>query len=472
MNDTAAARSTETTTELSRDLGRFASTLRFDDIPEPIRRRAKYLILDAVGIAHASTSFDFAHRTLSAVCELGSGTQPVIGMSARLPLRDAVLMNGFLIHGLDYDDTHVPGVIHATASCFPTALGVAAHAHLDGRDLLTAYVAGMEIAARLGAVAKGAFHQVGFHPTGLVGAFACTLIAGRLLGITPDQMRMAQGITLSVASGSLEFLQDGAWTKRLHPGWAGAAGITAATLARHGFIGPGAPYDGRFGLYPSHLGPLAASCDYALATRGLGSAWEIDQVAIKPFPACHFTHACADAAIIIAKTHDLGVDDIEHVRALVPQEVVTTVCEPEANKQRPANSYDAQFSIPYIVATALRRRRFGLADLSDAALRDPATLALAAKVHYEADPGSGFPKYYSGEVVVTTRDGRELRHREHVNRGSVDRPIGEAEIEVKFMDNMELAVSRSRAAEVRDHVLALDTTPDAGDLAAALALRH
>ncbi|MCX7177265.1 MAG: MmgE/PrpD family protein [Proteobacteria bacterium] len=457
---------------LSADLAQFATALRFEDIPEAVRTRAKYLILDAIGIAHASTAYDFAHRTLSALCELGAGDQPVIGMSARLALRDSVIMNGLLIHGLDYDDTHVPGVIHATASCLPTALGVAAHARLSGAELLGAYITGMEIAARLGAVAKGGFHQVGFHPTGLIGAFACTLVAGKLYGMSPQQLVMAQGIALSVGAGSLEFLQDGAWTKRLHPGWAGAAAISAATLARHGFVGPGAAYEGRFGLYASHLGPLAAQCDYSLATAGLGSTWEIHQVAIKPLPACHFTHGCTDAARHIHHTYGLKAEQIKSVRALVPKEVVKTVCEPVANKQQPANSYDAQFSIPYTVATALLHGSFGLTALEDARLRDPTVLALAAKVSYEVDPAADFPRYYSGEVIVTTHDGRELRQREHINRGSIDRPISNADIEVKFMENMQTVVSRSRAEEVRDRLLALDQAGNAADLLNALSARH
>jgi 2-methylcitrate dehydratase PrpD len=471
MNDTTQADTLATAAGLSLELAQFAERIDFDSIPQAIRERAKYLMLDAVGIAHASTHFDFAHRTLSAVSELGRGDQPVIACSARLSLRDSVLMNGFLVHGLDYDDTHVPGVIHATASCFPTALGVSARAKLDGKSLVAAYVLGMEVGARLGAVAKGGFHQVGFHPTGLIGAFACSLIAGKLLGLSPEQLRMAQGITLSLASGSLEFLEDGAWTKRIHPGWAGVAGITAATLARHGFIGPRAAYEGRFGLYASHLGPLVENVDYGLATRGLGETWELEQVAIKPYPACHFTHACADAAALLAKEHDLRPDDIESVRALVPQEVVKTVCEPAATKRRPQNSYDAQFSIPYIVATALIRRGFGLADLDDASLRDPGTLALASRVQYENDPDSPFPKYYSGEVIVAMKDGRELRHREHINRGAVDRPITGEEIVAKFMDNAQLAVSRARAEELRDRVLGVDGFDDASQLTEALALR-
>jgi len=455
-------------------LAAFAGNLRLEAIPEPVRERAKYLMLDAVGIAHASTNYAFARSALAAASELsaGAGDMPVIALPARLQLRDAMLLNGILVHGLDYDDTHVAGVIHATASCFPCALGVAVHAGLTGSELLAAYIVGVEAGTRLGAVAKGGFHQVGFHPTGLVGAFAATLVAGRLLGLDAQQFAMAQGIALSAASGSLEFLNDGAWTKRMHPGWAGVAGLTAATLARHGFVGPREAYEGRFGLYASHLGSYAEDMDLALATAGLGEIWELVQVAVKPMPACHFTHACADAAAILRARHGLKPADIRSVRALVPQEVVKTVCEPVAGKKRPQNSYDAQFSIPYIVATGLLHGNFGLAHLEDAALGDAEVLALAQRVEYEVDPAAPFPKYYSGEVIVTTRDGRELRQREEINRGAADRPISNEEIAQKFMDNAGLVLPRERAAQIRDLVLGMDRGLQARELAEGLAARH
>ncbi len=476
MNDLAAtapdADAAARGATIAATLARFAEGLRDEAIPASVLERARYLILDAVGIAHASTTQDFAHRSLSAVAELsgGTGDRPVIGLAARLATRDAMLMNGILVHGLDYDDTHPAGVIHATASCFPCALGVASQGDATGREMLAAYVVGMEAATRLGAVAKGAFHQVGFHPTGLVGAFACALIAGRLNGLTAAQMAMAQGIALSVASGSLEFLNDGAWTKRMHPGWAGVAGLTAATLARHGFVGPREAYEGRFGLFASYLGAHAGEADLSLATAGLGETWELEKVSVKPIPACHFTHACADAAAILRAKHNLKPGDIRAVRALVPKEVVKTVCEPVATKKRPQNSYDAQFSIPYIVATGLVKGGFGLAHLEPQALADPVVLALAQRVEYEADPASPFPKSYSGEVVVTTTDGRELRHREEVNRGAANRPITNAEIEAKFLENARLAVSGSRAEQLRELVLGLEGG-FAGDLADGLAAR-
>lgn len=449
---------------ISRQIGEFAARLRWDDVPPAVRSRARYLILDAVGCALAAKRFEFATRSLEGIAELaGPGERTVIGHVLRLPLRDAVLANALLAHGLDYDDTHSEGVVHLTVSAFPAALGVAAERDAPLRELLAAYIVAVEAGARIAAVAKGGFHQAGFHPTGLVGAFACALAAGRLYGLDAGQLAHAQGVALSTASGSLEFLEDGAWTKRFHPGWAAVGGIVAAALARHGFVGPHAAYEGRFGLYASHLGPRAADCDYSRASAGLGTAWETLNVALKPFPACHLAHAFADAAIALRRG---GLDpaQVERVTALVPQEIVPIVCEPEAAKRRPASHYDAQFSLPYIVATSLVRGKFGLAELDEDALGDPEVLALAAKVHYEVDPRSGFPRHYSGEVVVRTADGRERRHREQVNRGSADRPLADAEIEDKFMQNAACALTQRRAHEIREAVLQLPDSSSAREL--------
>ncbi|MBV1863887.1 MAG: MmgE/PrpD family protein [Rhodobacteraceae bacterium] len=451
-------------------LADFVTGLGHDDIPDDVRARARYLILDAVGIALASTQYDFAHRTLTALSGFGAGDGHVIGFGTRLPLRDAVMMNGLLVHGLDYDDTHVAGVIHATAAAFPAALGVAADRHLSGRELLSGFIAGMEVSTRLGSVAKGGFHQVGFHPTGILSVFACAMIAGRLTGLNAAQLADAQGIALSMAAGSMEFLQDGAWTKRMHPGWAGVGGITAAAMAKAGFVGPKAVYEGRFGLFPIYLDKEhMAAVDMSLATAGLGESWEINNVAVKPIPACHFTHACADAAIALRADYGLKPEDIASIRAFVPEGVHKTVCEPIETKQTPQNSYDAQFSIPWAVASGLLYGRFGLADLSQEALNDTVTLALAGKVTCEDYPNAPFPKYYSGEVIVTLKDGRILTHREEVNRGNPDRPLSNDEIAAKFWENATTAVSADRATKILDAVLAMDDLEDADTLAALLA---
>lgn len=456
---------------ISERLGDFAATLPWSAIPRAVRERAKFLILDAVGCALAAKRFEFARRSVDAIAELaGAGDSVVIGHAVRLPLRDAVLANGLLAHGLDYDDTHSEGIVHLTVSAFPTALGVAARLGASGCDLLSAYVVALEAGARLGAVAKGGFHQVGFHPTGLIGAFACALAAGRLYRLSAAQLAHAQGVALSVASGNLQFLEDGAWTKRFHPGWAGVCGIVAASMARHGFVAPREAYEGRFGLYASHLGPFAKDCDYSRATSDLGETWETMNVAVKPFPACHFAHAFADAALELRRQ---GVKPaaVSRITALVPREVVQAVCEPAENKRRPANDYDAKFSVPYAIAASLARGAFGLAELEEEALRDSTILALAAKVDYEIDPRSGFPAHYSGEVIVHLKDGRQLRQREQIHRGSADRPLTDAEIEAKFMQNAAGAVPVQHAEEIRDAVLRLDAASNALGFAETLAGR-
>lgn len=166
---------------LSQALARFASDLTWQDIPASIRERTKLLLVDAIGVAFASGPFDFAQRTLSALKLLGAGESAVIGMPDTLALRDAVLLNGILIHGLDYDDTYLPGSVHLTASCAPTCLGVAAARGASGQDLLIACAIGLETGARLGAAGKGGFLRAGFHATSVVGTFACAIAAGRLM---------------------------------------------------------------------------------------------------------------------------------------------------------------------------------------------------------------------------------------------------------------------------------------------------
>lgn len=447
---------------ISQSISEKALDISFESIPQEVRTRAKYLMIDALGIAFASTQYDFAKLSLAASRELSAGDQqvPVIGMGISLSPRDAAVMNGVLVHGLDYDDTHPEGVIHATASVLPAVLSQGAVSRASGRDLLTAYVVGLEVATRLGSVAKGGFHQVGFHPTGLIGAFACTVAIAWLRKLSADQLTHAQGIVLSMASGSLEFLQDGAWTKRMHPGWAANAAITAVTMAKHGFIGPKATYEGRFGLYKSHLGADCELRDIGEIVSSLGSKWETLNIAVKPMPACHFTHACADAAAIIRDA--FHVDDIRRITAKVPEGVMKTVCEPVSSKKRPANSYDAQFSIPYSVATGLRFGRFNLSALDESAYTDPITLALAEKVSCVADPAADFPRYYSGEVVVELNDGSLHGHREAVNRGADVRPISNEDVLIKYMENVAGVLSADRAGRIRSCLQDIEqySTPD------------
>jgi 2-methylcitrate dehydratase PrpD len=361
-------------TPISERLAAFAVNLDHDTIPPEVRTRAAHHMLDAAGIALASTRYDFAHKTLAGMRALGSqGDVPVLGLPARMNPRDAATLNGFLCHGLDYDDTHIAGIIHPTASVMPAVLSAAAMTGASGREMLTAYVAGIETATRIGICAKSAFHQVGFHPTGMVGIFGCVLAAGRLLGLNVAQLAHAQGLAVSMAGGSMEFLEDGAWNKRFHPGWAASSALTAVALAREGFVGATRPYDGRFGFFNIYGGKYTDWIDLSGISADFGSVWELMRTAIKPFPACHFTHAAIDAALALRDR--CPADQIERIEVRVPQQVFGTICDPVAAKRRPKNDYDAKFSVQYLVGTALVHGRLGLAELEPDYLTDPTTLA-------------------------------------------------------------------------------------------------
>jgi 2-methylcitrate dehydratase PrpD len=471
-----AALKTAAATEgtISERLAAFATGLDASRIPAEVIARAKLHILDCFGIGLASTTYEFGHRMANAMHALGGdGTFPTIGLPLRLPLRDSVHLNGTLIHGLDFDDTHGAGVIHASTSALPTVLGAALANGASGREALAAYLVAMEASARIGMAVNGAFHKAGHHPTGLVGAFGSTLAAGRLGDLSQPQMAHAQGIVLSMAGGSLEFLSDGAWTKRQHPGWAGVCAITAAGMAKHGFLGPKQAYEGRYGLFKLHLGAHVggdAAYDLDACTAGLGETWELFNVAFKPFPACHFNHAFADSALALRAKHKLRPEDIKSVTALTGERQVAVVCEPEADKRRPKNAYEAQFSVHYIIAAALARGRFTLDELEGSAYTDPEILALCDRIAYKRDPEMNSLRYYSGGVVIETTDGRRLEHREMHNRGSDANPLGAADIEAKYWSNATRAVGRDRAQRVLDAVMGLDTAADLRTLGDALCL--
>jgi 2-methylcitrate dehydratase PrpD len=441
-------------TPIALSIGRFAERFTYDDIPAAVRARACDLMLDALGVAFASSTMPFARTVRDGVHALGGAAEcAVIGDAGRLPLRDAVLLNGMLIHGLDYDDTHLDGAVHPTASALPCALAMSERVDASGRDLLAAYVLGVETVTRVSMASRFGFHHHGFHPTGISAHFSCSVQAGWLLGLDAHQLAMAQGITGSTAAASQEFLSEGAWNKRMHPGWAGVAGITAAYLAQNGFIGPTRPYEGRFGLFKSHLHERESEVDYDAMISGLGQRWELVPTAVKPYPICHFIHAPADAALALARAHDVAPDDIARIRVRLPPGGIPIVAEPADRKLAPQSSYDAQFSAPFVIAACLVLRRFGLPELEENVRRDGRILELARKVTCEPDPETRFPKYYSGGVVIDMRDGRTLTHHEPVNRGAGDRALTSDEIADKFLANARMCMSPAQARRVRDVVV-------------------
>lgn len=445
-------------------LAAFAIGLDAGSIPEPVRTKARAHLLDALGVALASSTFEFALPTLAAARELGAGNEAhAIGSGTALPAASAALVNGTLAHGLDYDDTHIGAIYHASAPALAAALAAGESAGASGADVLTAFIVALELGCRLAGAAPGEFHARGLHPTAMCGVFAAAAAAARLRGASTDSLVHAFGLAGSQAGGILE-LSEG-WLKRLHPGWAAHAGLAADALGRAGFQGPSTVFEGSSGFYAAHLGHVPPTDQ--LPAYELGRTWFIEGIAIKPYPCCHFLHGFVDAALALRK--DVAVADIERIDCAINPELQRMVGEPREQKQRPTGVYQSLFSVQWAVAVALIKGRVDLAAFYDEPLDDPALRALAARTYCVDDPISDFPKHFPGEVRITLKNGRAVKQREATSLGTPERPLSQSALEEKFMANAARAIGTEQARRVKDAVMGMDAMVRIGELLALCA---
>jgi 2-methylcitrate dehydratase PrpD len=288
------------------------------------------------------------------------------------------------------------------------------------------------------------------------GAFAAALAAGTLLGLAPRALTSALGLVGSFAGGVMEFLEDGSAVKRLHAGWAAHAGVLAATLAAGGVTGPATVLEGRFGLYRTFLDRAPDAGVF----ETLGHEWETTRIGFKPYPCCHYNHAYIDCALRLRREHGLSAEQVASVECLVPAAEVPIVCEPRAVKIAPRTTYEAQFSLPYVVAAALVDGRVGLDTFTSERLHDEQVLGLAARVEHAVDPASTFPNGFPGWVRVRLADGRVLEAREPDGRGSMARPLPSGAIVEKFRENAASVLPRSTIEALEGAVLTAEGGPD------------
>lgn len=435
----------------ARRLARFALALTLDDVPPALLQLAKEHLLDVIGIALASSRFDFGEAVLKGARELGAGGQATaIGSGEALPPASAALVNGVLAHGLDFDDTHIGAVYHASAQAMAAVMAAGQASKATGEEALTAFIAALEIGCRLATVGAGKLHDRSFHPTSLLGTFAAAAAAGRLTRTEEDRLVWALGICGSQAAGILE--RGDSWLKRLHPGWAAHCGLSAVALARGGFIGPETVLEGRRGFYFAHTGSIPEG--EALPSHGLGHDWQALGIALKPYPCCHFIHAFVDAALELRGS--VALSDIAAIECPLTPSLHKMVAEPRERVIRPSTVYSAQFSVPYVVALALVTGRVDLASFHDDPLDDPEILRVAALTRCTDDPLSDYPKHFPGEVVITLKDGTVRRSRKPASLGTPEVPLSPAAVEAKFRANATRAVSAEAASAIVAAVMGLE----------------
>lgn len=453
----------------ARRFARFVVGLALDEIPVPVATKALLLALDTLGNCLAASREDFGRAVLGVAKRLGGPPESaLIGSTAKVAAANAVLANATLAHGLDFDDTREDAIVHTGSVAVTTALAVGEALGAKGRAVLEALIAGVEVMCRVGLAVPGALHARHFHPTAIAGSFAAAAVAAKLHGLPEDQLVHAFGICGSQASGIIEYLTDGTWTKRLHPGWAAHAGVIATLLARSGFRGPETVLEGPHGLYEAFAGGHDDARLHELL-ESLGRTWEIEQLTLKPYPCGSIAQPYMDAALRLRERHRIRPEEIALVRCRTAAGPVPRLWEPLAAKHAPPNGYAAKFSLPYLIAVIVVKGKAGLAEFTDEAIHDEEVLRVAKRVTYELDATIDYPRQFIGEVEIALADGRVVRERQDRPRGGPDAPLTRGELEAKFRGNAALALSSAEVERVIRSVNGLATGEPLAELLAALA---
>src|SRR3981081_701260 len=401
--------------------------LKLCGLPEATKRKCEDLLIDVVGLCVTARNEDYVRSTLGACDDDGPCT--AIGHARTLNAAGAAFVNGTAAHGEDFDDTFEGGPVHAGAVIVPAVLAACERHNPDGRMALIGIAVGTEVLCRLSLVVPKAVHKAGFHPTAIFGAMGAAAGVAAALGLNARQIVDAFGIAGSMAGGIIEYLAEGAWTKRLHAGWAAQSGIRAALLARQGFLGPRTVFEGVHGLF--HGFAHTTHGDYDALTGDFGSRWVTDTLAFKPYPCGTMAQPYIDCARRLA-ARGVKAEDIKEIVCEVAEGTVHRLWEPLADKQRPRNGYAAKFATPYLLAAGFVHGGVGLGAFTEAAIRDPRVLALAAKVKYVIDPQNPYPNNYTGHIRAAMKDGSVIEERQPYLRGGAQEPLTRQDVTDKF----------------------------------------
>jgi 2-methylcitrate dehydratase PrpD len=417
-----------------------------DEVPTCVRATLEAALIDVIGNCVAARETDYVRALLAAWD--GQGSCTAFGHDRPLDAAGAAVVNGTAAHGEDYDDTFEGTPVHAGAVMVPAVVAACEAYGRRGRDLLCGMAVGAELMCRLALVAPTAIHRAGFHPTAVIGALGAAAGVSAALALNREKMVSALGIAGSFASGIIEYLAEGTWSKRIHPGWAAQAGLRAARLGQEGFLGPRTVIEGAHGFFKAFAAESTPR-DYAHVTEGLGTRWWTERIAFKPYACGTMAQPFIDCAIAL-RNRALEVEAIDSIVCMVGEGTVHRLWEPRPEKVAPSTPYSAKFSVPYCTAVALIDGAAGLEQFSDERVADPAVRRLAEKVRYEIDPENEYPRNYSGYLRVRLKSGAALEAEQPYLRGGSREPLGRAELVGKMRSNLVFggwAMPRASALE-------------------------
>ena len=434
----------------------FAADIGFSDLPDEVIDYAKRLLLDTAGIAvgaepraASSASFFEGIRALDS----GSGGT-VLATGESMAPEYAAFLNGAMAHSLDYDDTHRASSLHPGAPVLPAALAAAERVDASGAELLTGLVVGYEITIRLGmAVDPESHYDRGFHMTATCGTFGATAAAGSVLGLDADTIASAMGLNGSQAAGSLQFLENGGWNKRAHPGLAAHRALLSLSLAEAGFAAANEPIEGARGFLQGYSDDPHPD----LVTAGLGEEWETLRTGLKPYPCCRYMHNALDQLLEIAANEDVSPDEVESVRVLMPAAGVSLTGNP--TNTYPQSFVDGQFSMPFGAGLAFARRSATVDDFIDeidGGVSDEVRRIIdRTTVESGGWVAEAFPEKWAVEVTVETVDGTHTRESDFA-RGEPENPMTWEEVVEKYESLTEPVLGERSARLFRERIADLE----------------
>src|SRR4051794_19785719 len=400
------------------------------DVPAAVREKCIDLAVDVIGLCVTARNEDYVRATLNACDDDGPCT--AIGHARTLSAAGAALVNGTAAHGEDFDDTFEGGPVHAGAVVVPAVLAACERHNPDGAAALRGIAVGVETLCRLSMVVPKAVHKAGFHPTAVFGAMGAAAGVAAALKLNKKQTVDALGIAGSMASGIIEYLAEGTWTKRMHAGWAAQSGIRAALMARAGFLGPRTVFEGAHGFFHAFAPSRKPAFDLLLAD--LGARWVIDDIVFKPYACGTMTQPFIDCAIALSK-QGVTADDIVKIECDVGEGTVHRLWEPLDVKHNPKTPYAAKFSTPICMALGFLEGKAGLGEFTETSIHDPRVRALAAKVSYVINPDDPYPDQFIGHLRATLKNGEVREVKQGYMRGGKQAPMSLADLEGKFVDN-------------------------------------
>ena len=415
---------------ISQQLSQWAVSLTPESLPEATVEKIRDILVDVVGLCVAARHTNYV---AGAKASSEPGNHIIIGHSDRVSPTSAALVNGTAAHGEDFDDTFEGGPVHSGAVVVPALLAAAQTHCLSNKRVVLGMAVAAEVLCRLALALPKGVHRAGFHPTAVLGVFGATIGICSACQAKEEVISNALGIAGSMASGIIEYLGDGSWTKRMHPGWAAQSALRACAMAQAGFIGPRAVFEGTHGVFNTFAPSIEPLPEQLF--KELGAHWVTETIAMKPYPCGSMIQPYIDCAIKL-KDRGVSLEGLEAVICKTAEGIVHRLWEPLELKRRPPTEYAAKFSTPFGIALGLVRGRAGLSDYTEETIRDDTLLNIARLVDYEIDPDDPYPDVFTGHVRLVYADGRYEEIEQGFVRGGIDNPLSRREIDEKFRANV------------------------------------